>query len=156
MRHRQTKLALYPWRLLFGHSALHDVYRPAYYFLGGWPDSLAWPARLLSLGAALAWIWPRVAPAGRTASAAFFLGGFYVTYIPPFPWYYPGWETLGWIAWAYLLHAIRTVRPHAVYGSNFTTALTRISAALIVVLQASLFVCVAWQMRAQPQPRLQT
>lgn len=144
-----TKLALYPWRLLFGQNALHDVFRPAYFFLGGWPDIIAWPARVLSVAAALAWLWPRVAPAGRIASFAFFLGGFYVTYIPPFPWYYPGWQTLAWLTWAYGLHALWSARPAAPWAATLPPAVTRISAALIVVLQAALLACVAWQMRAQ-------
>lgn len=143
------KLALYPWRLLFGDVPLHHVFRPAYFFLGGWPESLAWPARVLAVGAALAWVWPRLAPAGRIASFAFFLGGFYVTYIPPFPWYYPAWQTLGWISWAYLLHALWQARPSAAWAAALFQPVSRISAALIVVLQAALFVCVAWQMRTQ-------
>lgn len=143
------KLALYPWRLLFGESAIHDVFRPAYFFFGGWPDAIAWPARVLSVGAALAWLWPRVKPAGRIASFAFFLGGFYVTYIPPFPWYYPGWQALAWLTWAYLLHAVWSARPAAARALTLPPAATRIVASLIVVLQAALLACVAWQMRAQ-------
>lgn len=144
-----AKLAVYPWRLLFGNTALLDVFRPAYYFFGGWPDALGWPARVLSLGGALAWLWPRVAPAGRVSSFAFFLGGFYVAYIPIFPWYYPGWQTLGLITWAYLLHALWSARPPVSWAATIPPAVTRISAALLVVLQAGLLACVAWQMRTQ-------
>jgi hypothetical protein len=53
-------LALYPWRLLFGQVALHDIFLPAYWFFGGWPDVMSWTARIITLGAALAWGWPRV------------------------------------------------------------------------------------------------
>jgi hypothetical protein len=144
-----TKLALYPWRLLFGQTALLDVFRPAYFFFGGWPEALAWPARVLSVGAALAWLWPRVAPAGRMGSFAFFLGGFYVTYIPIFPWYYPGWQTLALITWAYLLHALWSTRPPVSWAVAIPPAATRITAALLVILQAGLLACVAWQMRTQ-------
>lgn len=143
------KLVLYPWRLLAGGAELHDVFQPTYYFLGGWPEALGWPARILAVGGAGAWIWPRVAPAGRMASAAFFLGGFYVTYIPPFPWYHPGWQCLGWIAWAYLLHALWTARPRPAWAASLPQSAARIGAALIIGLQTALFGCVAWQMRAQ-------
>ncbi len=144
-----TRLALYPWRLLFGDVPLHHVYSPAYFFLGGWPEALAWPARLLAVGAALAWLWPRVPRGGRIASFACFLGGFYVTYIPPFPWYYPAWQTLGWIAWAYLLHALWETRPAAGWAASLPASVARVSAALIIVLQATLLGCAAWQMRTQ-------
>lgn len=144
-----VKLALYPWRLLFGDAALHGAFQPTYYFLGGWPPALTWLTRLFAVGAALAWVWPRIAPAGRIASAAFFLGGFYVTYIPPFPWYFPGWQCLGWLAWAYLLHALWTARPRTTWAAAPSVSGIRIGAALIVALQLGLFLCVAWQMRTQ-------
>jgi hypothetical protein len=141
--------ASYPWELLFGHCALHDVFKPAYYFLGGWPEFLNWTSRILATCAAAGWAWPRVAPAGRMAAAAFFVGGFYVSYIPPFPWYYPGWQALGWIACAYLLHALWQLRPRPAWAAVLPSSVTRIVAALIVTLQAGLFICVAWQMRTQ-------
>jgi hypothetical protein len=142
-------LVLYPWRLLLGETPLHDIFRPTYFFFGGWPESLAWFSRILTLGAALTWTWPRVAAAGRMASAAFFLGGFYVSYIPPFPWYYPGWQSIGWVTWAYLLHALWNGRVTQSWATAVPAAATRIAAALIVLLQAGLIGCVAWQMRAQ-------
>ncbi|MEY4938626.1 MAG: hypothetical protein RIQ93_361, partial [Verrucomicrobiota bacterium] len=48
-------LGLYPWRLLFGHVAAHELFLPAYHFFGGWPEALDWPARILTVGAAVAW-----------------------------------------------------------------------------------------------------
>lgn len=136
-------LLLYPWRLLFGDVALHEVFMPAYFFFGGWPAALRWLARLFALGGALAWLWPRVQTPGRLASAAFFLGGFYVEYIPRSPWYYPGWEAFGFVAWAYLLDAGLRVPGRA------AAAATRITAAVFVATQAALLACVAVQMRAQ-------
>ncbi len=133
-------IGLYPWRLLFGHVALHDLFMPAYFYFGGWPESLHWVSRALVLGGALAWVWPSVAPAGRLASGAFFLGGFYVNIIPASPWYFPGWQALAFIAWAYLLHAV--------WQAGARSAV-RIVATLIVAVQAALLICVAVQMRAQ-------
>ena len=140
-----TTLLLYPWRLLFGEVALHDVFMPAYFFFGGWPSVLRWLTRLVALGGALAWLWPQVRTPGRLASLAFGLGGFYVEYIPRSPWYYPGWEALGFIAWAYLLDASlrRAANPRAAVPA------VRIVSAIWVLLQASLLVGVAWQMRTQ-------
>lgn len=140
-------LATYPWRLLFGQTMLHGIYLPSYFDFGGWPAALVWPARALTLGAALAWIWPRLRPAGRVASAAFFLGGFYVEYIPGSPWYYPGWQSLGWIAWAYLLQAIWELRADA--ARAWTRSVVRIVAGVVVLLQGGLLAATAWQMRAQ-------
>ncbi len=140
-------LATYPWRLLFGHVMLHGVYLPSYFDFGGWPAALVWPARALTLGAALAWAWPRVRPGGRVASAAFFLGGFYVEYIPGSPWYYPGWQSLGWIAWAYLLHAVWETGAEP--ARAWARSLVRVTAGLLVALQLGLLAATAWQMRAQ-------
>lgn len=140
-----SALGLYPWRLLFGHVALHDLFRPAYFFFGGWPTALAWASRLFGLAAALAWLVPGVRPAGRIASTAFFLGGFYVESIPRSPWYFPGWQALALVAWAYLFDA--TVRIAARRKGLQRTA--RGLAATVVALQTALLVAVAWEMREQ-------
>jgi len=142
-------LALYPLNLLFGPTALHDIFLPAYHFFGGWPDALRIISRVIVTGAALAWLWPRVATGGRMASAAFFLGGFYVSYIPPFAWYFPGWQALALISWAYLLEAIWRVQPAAPWASRVLPSGLRIGALLLVLTQAAIFGCVAWQMRKQ-------
>jgi len=154
-------LILYPGRLLFGHVALHDVFMPTYFFFGGWPPALAWIARFLAVVPALAWLWPRVPPAGRVASTAFFLGGFYVEYIPRSPWYYPGWQALGFLAWAYVLHAAcrgAVSRPARdpellvradVRPDKTLSTLARVTAGVLVTVQAGLFVATAVQMRAQ-------
>jgi hypothetical protein len=142
-------LALYPWRLLFGHAAVHDLFLPAYHFFGGWPAALRWLARAAAVGAALAWLWPRVKPAGRIASLAFFLGGFYVEYIPRSPWYYPGWQALALLAWAYLGHAAATAEAGAAAWQRGVRSAVRIAAATAVAVQAALLGAVALQMRAQ-------
>lgn len=142
-------LALYPWRLLFGHAALHQVFMPAYYFFGGWPEALAWCSRLIAVGAAVAWLLPGIRPAGRVASAAFFLGGFYVEYIPRSPWYYPGWQALALVAWAYLLDAALRPAAKPAWAVSLVQGAGRIVAVILVVLQASLLAAVAWEMRTQ-------
>ena len=138
-------LVLYPWRLLFGHVALHGVFMPAYYFFGGWPPLITVVARILAVGAAVAWVLPGMKPAGRMASAAFLLGGLYVEYIPRSPWYYPGWQALGFLAWAYLLHALLTHARNPRWGR----ALTQVAAAMLGATQGALLLAVAWQMRTQ-------
>jgi hypothetical protein len=134
-------LLLYPWRLLFGHTAVHDVFMPAYWFFGGWPAFLGWVSRLLAVGGALAWLVPGVRPAGRIASAAFFLGGLYVEYIPRSPWYHPGWQVLAFVAWAGLLDAVwrhMRLRPFV-----------RIATATAIAIQAAVLAAVALEMRTQ-------
>lgn len=137
-------LVLYPWRLLFGHVALHDVFTPAYFFFGGWPGALSWVSRLLAVGGALAWLWPALQPAGRVASAAFFLGGFYVEYLPRSPWYYPGWQALAFVAWAWLLDAAWRTGADA-----FRRSALRVLGGALIAVQAALLLAVASQMRAQ-------
>lgn len=139
----------YPWDLVFGRTILHDIFKPAYFYLGGWPATTDWVSRIIVTGAALAWSWPRVPSAGRVASGAFFLGGFYVAYIPMSPWYYPGWQVLGWITWAYFLHASWNSRPSPRWTAMASQSLTRVVTATIASFQAVLLICVAWQMRIQ-------
>lgn len=142
-------LGAYPWKLLFSHTRLHEIFLPTAFYMGGWPAWLSWPAHGLAVGAALAWLWPRVAMAGRIASGAFFLGGFYLAYIPGFPWYFPGWQVLGFIAWAYLLHAVWQWQPRVPWMRSCAQSLVRMSVLLLLALQATLLGCVAWQMRTQ-------
>jgi hypothetical protein len=142
-------LVLYPLRLLGGHVAMHDIFMPAYFYFGGWPGELVWFARLLGSVAALSWLWPGVKPAGRTASFALFLGGFYLEYIPGSPWYFPGWQVLACIAWAYLLDALGR---HAAQNERLKNILPRIlrtAGLVLVAMQLTLLVAVAWQMRVQ-------
>ena len=142
-------LALFPWRLLFGKAILHAIFLPTYAAFGGWPEALSWLSRGLAVVAALGWAWPRVKPAGRVASAAFFLGGFYVEYIPPSPWYYPGWQSLGFVTLAYLLHALWSCGANG--AAKVGPALARIGGASLVLVQIGVLGAVAWQMRAQQQ-----
>ncbi len=137
-----SALLLYPVRLLFGHVALHDLFRPAYFFFGGWPDALAWVSRALAVGGALAWAWPAVRPAGRVAAAAFFLGGFYVESIPRSPWYYPAWQALAFVAWAFLFDALWQTWPRA-------RSAVRIVATALVAGQLAVLAAVAWQVAVQ-------
>ncbi len=142
-------LLLYPWRLLFGHVALHGVFRPAYFFFGDWPSALTWIARLLATSAALTWVLPSLRPSARVASIAFFLGGFYVEYIPRSPWYYPGWLALGFIALAGLLNVALQARLPSVRLASLIQRSARVTAGSLLLLQVCLLVAVAWQMRAQ-------
>ncbi|MEO5959670.1 MAG: hypothetical protein ABIZ49_08650 [Opitutaceae bacterium] len=138
-------LLLYPWRLLFGHVALHTVFMPAYFFFGGWPEEYLWISRFVAVAAALTWLVPGVRPAGRVASFAFFLGGFYVEYIPRSPWYYPGWQALAFVSWAYLCDT--ALRANG--WQQWSRRVARVAAAVFVVVQIILVAEVALQMRTQ-------
>ena len=144
-----ANLALYPLRLLGGHVAVHDIFMPAYFYFGGWPRELVWFAWLLGTGAALTWLWPKVKPAGRLASAGLFLGGFYLQYIPGSPWYFPGWQVLACIAWAYLLDAVALSISGNIKLKRVLLPLVRMTGLLLVALQIALLVAVGRQMRAQ-------
>jgi hypothetical protein len=138
------RLAAYPLRLLVGDTPLHDIYMPAYYYLGGWPAAATAWSRVLATVAALTWAWPRVARPGRIASAALFLGGFYVNYIPNFAWYYPAWAALGWVSFGYLVHALANG-----VASTVPRATVWAGATAVLLLQVGTFGSVAWQMRTQ-------
>ena len=142
-------LALYPWKLLFGHVALHYVYLPAYFYFGDWPHVLWWISRLVAVAGAVAWLVPGVRPAGRVASGAFFLGGFYLEYIPRSPWYFPGWQLLGLVACSYLLDAALRAPARPVWTAALIPRVARILAVSLVVIQAGLLGAVAWQMRVR-------
>ena len=144
-----ASLGLYPVRLLFGHVAIHDIFMPAYFYFGGWPHGLLWFARLLGTVAALTWLWPGVKPSGRVASAALFLGGFYLQYIPGSPWYFPGWQVLACISWAYLFDALGQRAKNAGRVNSVSEKLVRMTGLTFVAIQALLLLAVAWQMRIQ-------
>ncbi|MEO6873695.1 MAG: hypothetical protein ABI222_02620 [Opitutaceae bacterium] len=142
-------LAVYPARLLFSRAGLQEIFMPAEFLMGGWPASLLWVSRFIAVGAAMAWLVPGNRSGGRVASAAFFLGGFYVEIIPRSSWYYPGWQVLGLVAWAYLLDVmLRTEnRPRWVLAP--IPSLGRIVALLLIIVQAALLPLVAWEMKTQ-------
>ncbi|AOS44547.1 hypothetical protein Verru16b_01610 [Lacunisphaera limnophila] len=142
-------LLFYPWRLLFGEVALHDLFMPSYYYLGGWPAFVPWLARLLAVPAALAWVLPGVRPGGRVASAALFLGGFYLELIPRSPWYFPVWQALACVSWAWLLDLAWRHTATAAPAWRLLGRCTRITAASLFVFQAGMLVAVGWQMRTQ-------
>ncbi len=142
-------LVLYPVRLLVGHVALHDIFAPAYFYFGGWPAGVRWFAHFLGTMAPLAWLLPGMKSPGRVASAALFIGGFYLQYIPGSPWYFPGWQVLACISLAYLWDAlgIRASRAHA--PADKLNSLLRIGALSAIAVQIGLFASVAWQMTNQ-------
>jgi hypothetical protein len=142
-------LLLYPWRLLFGTVALHDLFMPSYFFLGGWPAVLPWLARLLAVPAALAWCLPAVGRPGRIASAALFLGGCYLEVIPRSPWYYPAWQALAVASWGFLLGAAWPDARTGIRPRPALAATARIAAALLLAFQAGILASTAWQMRTQ-------
>jgi len=144
-------LALYPWKLLFGHVALHYVYLPSYFYFGDWPHVLWWISRLMAVAGAVAWLVPGVRPAGRVASGAFFLGGFYLEYIPRSPWYFPGWQILGLVAGGYLLDAALRAPARPVWAVALIPRVARIVAVSLVVIQAGLLGAVAYQTRLRQQ-----
>lgn len=142
-------LSSYPLRLLGGHAAIHDIFMPTYFYFGGWPQGLTWFARLLGTGAALAWLLPGVKAPGRVASAALFLGGFYLEYIPGSPWYFPAWQVLACIGWGYLLDALGRHAERPGKLKNSLPSLLRMSGLSLVCMQVLLLAAVAWQMRNQ-------
>ena len=82
-------------------------------------------------------------------AAALFLGGFYLEYIPGSPWYFPGWQILACIAWAYLLDALAVAAGSSRFKPQLLLAGIRTTGLLLVMLQIILLAAVTWQMRQQ-------
>lgn len=143
------RLASFPWRLVFGHVRLHEIFLPTAFYMEGWPRALGSYSWILGVGGALAWLSPRVGKPGRIGSAAFFVGGFYLEYVPGFPWYFPAWQVLGLLAWAYVLDAAWRSRPAMPWFRAWPQAAVRVGAAVLVLLQAATLAGSAWQMRWQ-------
>ncbi len=130
---------------LSGDSVLSWAFMPAYYFFGGWGDSLNQIARILSVASAFIWILPSIPWVSRAASLVFLLGGYYLQAIPLFPWYLPVWYLFAAIALsgavAYLLETPAI--------SKLMRSAVRITAAVVISLQAGTLVATAWQVRHQ-------
>lgn len=138
------QFALLPLRMLIGKAFGGGLYLPAYAQFGGWPAVVWGFARLLTLGALVAWLVPGLSPVARRASLTVFCGALYLSTITLFPWYVPPWTVIaslvlafaadGWLARGLAPGWQRAVRSGAL---------------LIVIMQMILLLCVAWQMRAQ-------
>jgi hypothetical protein len=76
-------------------------------------------------------------------------GGFYLQYIPGSPWYFPGWQVLACISWAYLFDALGQWTKNAGRGNPVSEKLVHMTGLTFVAVQALLLLAVAWQMRIQ-------
>jgi hypothetical protein len=137
-----SNLLLVHWRVLLGRGTGGELFLPAYSRFGSWPVTLDYIAHAMTLVAMFAWL-VRVLPApARRASLALFLGAFYFESIILFPWYVPPWTVLAVIVLAFVLDAgAGAVRFPAV------RSLARITCVVLVVVQAGVWLAVAWQMR---------
>jgi hypothetical protein len=140
-------LLLLPLRTLAGQSMAVDLFMPAYWTFGNWPNQLKYFAQFVTGVAAFAWLVPGVPATARRVSLTVFLGLFYVCSIILFPWYVPPWTALAAIAVACTFDhlyssAVAARRPALV-------KICRLACLFIVAIQAGMFVAVAWQMRVQ-------
>ncbi len=72
-------------------ASIKGTFLPAYYMIGGWPESLAQLGAALAVFCSLLWLLPFLRLETRAASFAFFGAHAYLSYYPyfPFPWYLP-------------------------------------------------------------------
>jgi hypothetical protein len=140
-------LLLLPLRVLGGQSMLGDLFLPAYWTFGGWPAGVSTLAQVLAVVAAFGWLWPGLPAPARRLSLAVFLGAFYLDSIILFPWYVPPWSVLAFLAIACLADGVYTRLAAA--GRRQLAAGFRLVCLLVVGVQISLLVAVAWQMRVQ-------
>jgi hypothetical protein len=142
-----SDLALLPIRTLMGQSMALDLFLPAYWTFGGWPNVLRYSAHLLTGVVAFGWLSPGLPPAARRVSLSLFLGLFYLCSIILFPWYLPPWSALAYIAFALAVdHVYASTK--ARHSATWTAAI-RLGCLLVVGLQFAMFLAVAWQMRIQ-------
>lgn len=141
-----ASLARVPWDTLRGNSLLMDLFLPAYWPFGGWPDFLPVVARVLAVVAAFAWLLPFLPLPGRRASLALFVGMFYLCSIILFPWYPPPWTAIAALALAFTADGLFTRALAAGYRSLALGG--RALALVLVTLQLGVLAAVAWEMRA--------
>lgn len=84
----------FPAMLLGGDAWLARIFMPSNYIFGGWHPAFFGYACVLTIPAALYFLWPRASRPVRALSLSLFLGGMYLETIPQFPWYYPWWQVL--------------------------------------------------------------
>ena len=153
-----TDLVLFPWKLLTPFAtSLQFTFLPGYADHGGWPAILSVASYALGFLAAFAWILPGMRPATRLFSLTYFLGNFYLTAVLKYypPWYLPtvevfGYLTLGLTFDQALCLAQRLSQPGWARGWCCHLPLVLcVSAAGLVMGQAAVTVCVAYQLRLQ-------
>ena len=140
-------LLILPLQTLTGHTMLLDFFLPTYWFFGGWPLILSHFSHGLTVVAAFSWLLPGWSATGRRLSLAVFLGMFYLRAIILFPWYIPPWSILASLAIAFAFDRVYTgafTARHAWLKSSL-----RILCVLVVLVQATMLVASAWQMRIQ-------
>lgn len=141
----------FPAQLLAGSAWLAKIFMPSYFILGGWSGKLFGFSALLTIPAALYWVWPKGRPAVRALSLGLFLGGAYLQCIPQFPWYYPWWQLLAIVIDAAIVaDALRFADAFAVDrpgpASRFRIAVKIVVGAVLLV-QAGIWGCTAVEMR---------
>jgi hypothetical protein len=94
-----------PATLKAGRLSIDGTFLPSYYMAGGWPSAAVLLGRTVALIVALVWCVPVVRWEGRVASFAFFVGHFYLSFFPyfPFPWYLPATTLLAFVVLASLV-----------------------------------------------------
>lgn len=140
-------LAATPWLTLLGRSMLVDLFLPAYWNFGGWPEFLKHLAHVLSGVAVFACAFPGISIPARRASFAVFCGMFYVCSILLFPWYVPPWTALAVIVLAFVLDDLH--RATVALGRPHVARIFRTTVVGLVVLQGATLAGVAWQMRTE-------
>jgi len=142
-----TELMLVPLKALIGQTKIVYLYLPSNWKFGGWPAFFTVFSYLASLVGVFSWLIPSNPPAGRRASLTIFLGMFYLNSIVLYPWYIPPWSIVQSLAIALAFDRCLSFSQrgqHRLWLSSL-----RVAAGLMILLQASLFLAIAWQSRIQ-------
>ena len=141
---RPWEAVRYPFDLLFGFTANHEVFLPPYYYFGAWSKHLQTFGKVITIIAVIPAFWPRCHRFARVASIAFLLGGIYLELTTRAPWYYPAWAVLGYLAIAGLFVAGWEKLQFSV-GRRLLSA----GASLLIIIQATMLICVGRQLQEQ-------
>ncbi len=148
--HLFHSLSVYPFWVVMGRAPLLRIFMPSYFFLGGWPEELLAFSIVLSAPVALYFLVPRADGVGRALSLALCLGGAYLQFAPPFPWYYQVWQLTAILAGAVMVsdaaRLFRKLQPSPRVAMPYASAL-RIATVVLIAIQGGLWGCLALEMR---------
>lgn len=80
----------FPVSILSETTAVDDIFMPSYYYVGGWPKSIAYITKILAITASFYWLLPWGKSQAKVVSFVLFVGCFYLTTVGiRAPWYFP-------------------------------------------------------------------
>jgi hypothetical protein len=137
------RLPFTPLAYLAGGSKMDGLLMPSYFYVGGWYEPLFLVMRIAAVLAGFLWLWPPLGWPGRLASFALLIGSFYLCSIQVYPWYFPPWTLLAYVALAFGVEGLMGRL------AGWRRQLLLAGTAALIGVQAFLLVGTSWQLRQQ-------